>query len=84
MFLFGSIDELTKTEPLIDLDPLERLCKELSDTFHWNVTVDRDASLSITFVRRNGATVQAFTDSSWERDSGKVLLNVENSVRAYL
>lgn len=80
MFYFGKYDPKgEETKPLVNLFPVEQLCKDLSNAFHWNVNLTHDGE--VNYIYKNGVMIYAFCDSTFVKDSNGVLRAIERTIR---
>jgi len=78
MFWFPPNEE---TKPIINLVPLENLCKYLSGAFHWNIEIEVDESDSLIFIKKNGMTIKVITKYKLAKNYDNILKDIDNRVR---
>lgn len=69
-----------KTQPILNLVELEKLCKDLSDAYHWDVTISSDGG--VNYVYKNGTMAYAFCDETYIKDTPGILRAVERTIRS--
>ena len=81
MFLFNYTNQHEDTKPLVDLLPIERTCKELSEIFHWDVTVEHKSQC--IFVYRNGTMIFGRAEEDYSKNVTEFCDTIDRIVRSY-
>lgn len=66
------------------LQKVKSFCKELSDTFHWNIEARTDGDDGFCWIYKNDKLIQCASDYDVSRNCDIVLDRIERAVRSTL
>jgi len=82
MFFTYTQEQLDFAVSNAPMERLEKLCKELSDTFHWNIYLKKEEEDSFCWVYKNDKLVHCFSEFDLAKNTDLLCEKIEKIVRS--